>query len=442
MTDAEYDRLFRELGRAGGRAPGAGHARFAHPARGCAGRRPAGRCRAPRAHALAGQRLRRRRAACLRCPRAQGPGPGRRRCRSELRGRAQDRRPGHQPALRGGSLRAGSHARRRPHRRGRHRQPAHHRGHPPAAARAADPRGARRGLHAQGGVRAHQRRARGGRACRCTPIRATAVPARCARSTPASPPAASSRPGSTSCSRTTVRPARPSRPPSTGSSAWASRSQPDHAADLDIDGVIAFAERWREPRHELPYETDGVVVKVDRTDLQARLGMVSRAPRWAIAYKYPPEQVETRVEDIVPYVGRTGTLTPVAHLTPVLVAGSTVARATLHNLDEVRRKDVRIGDRVVLHKAGDVIPEVVRVIVEAPRRLRARVRDARALPGLRGAGGAGRGRGAPPLQQPVLPGAGHPGPLALRRPRRHGHRGRRLRRARAAAGPRAGQGAG
>ena len=141
--------------------------------------------------------------------------------------------------------------------------------------------------------------------------------------------------------------------------------QPDHASGLDIDGVIDFAERWREPRHELPYETDGVVVKVDRTDLQARLGMVSRAPRWAIAYKYPPEQVETTVEDIVPYVGRTGTLTPVAHLAPVLVAGSTVARATLHNLDEVRRKDVRIGDRVVLHKAGDVIPEVVRVITDA-----------------------------------------------------------------------------
>ena len=141
--------------------------------------------------------------------------------------------------------------------------------------------------------------------------------------------------------------------------------QPGHVSGLDIEGVIAFAERWREPRHDLPYETDGVVVKVDRTDLQSRLGMVSRAPRWAIAYKYPPEQVETVVEDIVPYVGRTGTLTPVAHLAPVLVAGSTVARATLHNLDEVRRKDVRIGDRVVLHKAGDVIPEVVRVIEDA-----------------------------------------------------------------------------
>ena len=91
--------------------------------------------------------------------------------------------------------------------------------------------------------------------------------------------------------------------------------------------------------------------------------MVSRAPRWAIAFKFPPEQVETVVEDIVPYVGRTGTLTPVAHLRPAKVAGSTVARATLHNLDEVRRKDIRIGDTVVLQKAGDVIPEVVRPVL-------------------------------------------------------------------------------
>ena len=135
---------------------------------------------------------------------------------------------------------------------------------------------------------------------------------------------------------------------------------PNREAGLDIEGVIAFTEAWREERHELPYETDGVVVKVDRFDQQARLGMVSRAPRWAIAYKYPPEQVESFVEDIVPYVGRTGTMTPVAHLTPTKVAGSTVARATLHNLDEVRRKDIRVGDHVILQKAGDVIPEVVR----------------------------------------------------------------------------------
>ncbi len=142
------------------------------------------------------------------------------------------------------------------------------------------------------------------------------------------------------------------------------RVNPNHEAGLDIDGVVAFTETWRDDRHGLPYETDGVVVKVDRFDQQERLGMVSRAPRWAIAYKFPPEQVETVVEDIVPYVGRTGTLTPVAHLRPTRVAGSTVARATLHNLDEVRRKDIRIGDHVILQKAGDVIPEVVRPLTE------------------------------------------------------------------------------
>ncbi len=140
--------------------------------------------------------------------------------------------------------------------------------------------------------------------------------------------------------------------------------EPNRRRGLDIEGVIGFLDEWQDERHHLAYETDGVVVKVDRFDLQRRLGMVSRAPRWAIAYKFPPEEVQTVVEDIVPYVGRTGTLTPVAHMTPVKVAGSTVARATLHNLDEVRRKDIRIGDHVVLRKAGDVIPEVVGPILE------------------------------------------------------------------------------
>jgi len=139
---------------------------------------------------------------------------------------------------------------------------------------------------------------------------------------------------------------------------------PDRTEGLDIDGVCRFLEEWSEKRHHLPYETDGVVVKVDRFDQQEKLGMVARAPRWAIAYKFPPEQVETILEDIVPYVGLTGTLTPVAHMRPARVAGSTVSRATLHNLDEVRRKDLRIGDWIVLQKAGDVIPEVVRPIPE------------------------------------------------------------------------------
>ena len=153
--------------------------------------------------------------------------------------------------------------------------------------------------------------------------------------------------------------------------AWSSSGYPSSPTVSPVSTstvVVEFIERWQEARHELPYETDGVVVKVDGFELQRRLGMVSRAPRWAVAFKYPPEQVETLVEDIVAYVGRTGTLTPVAHLTPVKVAGSTVARATLHNLDEVRRRDVRIGDQVVLHKAGDVIPEIVRPLSRAVER--------------------------------------------------------------------------
>ena len=182
---------------------------------------------------------------------------------------------------------------------------------------------------------------------------------------PSVTPAGSSRRGPTSCSRTSDDASTPSRRRSTGWRRSASRSTRTARRASTSRASSPSPSAGARQRHHLPYETDGVVVKVDRFDQQERLGMVSRAPRWAIAYKFPPEQVETVVEDIVPYVGRTGTLTPVAHLQPVKVAGSTVARATLHNLDEVRRKDIRIGDRVVLQKAGDVIPEVVRPIVEA-----------------------------------------------------------------------------
>jgi DNA ligase (NAD+) len=142
------------------------------------------------------------------------------------------------------------------------------------------------------------------------------------------------------------------------------RVNPNHEVVSSLDGIVGFVEGWRERRHELDYETDGVVVKVSGLDQQAELGAVSRSPRWAIAYKFPPEEKEALVEDIRVQVGRTGAATPVAWLSPTLVAGSTVRRATLHNEDEVARKDVRIGDTVVVHKAGDVIPEIVRVVVE------------------------------------------------------------------------------
>ncbi|HZB97137.1 MAG TPA: NAD-dependent DNA ligase LigA [Candidatus Sulfotelmatobacter sp.] len=138
-----------------------------------------------------------------------------------------------------------------------------------------------------------------------------------------------------------------------------------HAAEVDgLEGITSFIEQWRERRHDLDYETDGVVIKVSSLAQQAELGAVSRSPRWAIAFKFPPEQVQTVVLDIIVQVGRTGAVTPVAIMEPVPVAGTTVRRATLHNEDEVARKDVRIGDTVVLHKAGDVIPEIVRVLIE------------------------------------------------------------------------------
>jgi DNA ligase (NAD+) len=132
-----------------------------------------------------------------------------------------------------------------------------------------------------------------------------------------------------------------------------------------IDEVIAFTDEWAEKRRELDYETDGIVVKVDALADQERLGFVSRAPRWATAYKFPAEQVTTKLEEIEVYVGRTGAMTPVAHVTPVFVGGTTVRNATLHNIDEIRRKDLRVGDTVVLQRAGDVIPEVVSAVVDA-----------------------------------------------------------------------------
>jgi len=126
-----------------------------------------------------------------------------------------------------------------------------------------------------------------------------------------------------------------------------------------LDDVVAFCARWEEHRHDLDYEIDGVVVKVDDLALQRVLGSTSRAPRWAIAYKFPPEERSTTLREIAVSIGRTGKATPFAVLEPVFVGGSTVSLATLHNEDQVRLKDVRPGDTVIVRKAGDVIPEVV-----------------------------------------------------------------------------------
>jgi DNA ligase (NAD+) len=128
--------------------------------------------------------------------------------------------------------------------------------------------------------------------------------------------------------------------------------------------VMKFAKTWEEKRKNLPFNTDGLVVKVNDRRLQARLGVVGKAPRGAVAFKYPAEQATTKVKDIFVSIGRTGSATPVAMLEPVVVAGSTVQMATLHNEGEVHRKDIRVGDTVIVQKAGDVIPEVVRPLTE------------------------------------------------------------------------------
>jgi DNA ligase (NAD+) len=132
----------------------------------------------------------------------------------------------------------------------------------------------------------------------------------------------------------------------------------------DLAGVQERIDYWGEHRHEVDHEIDGVVVKIDEVALQRRLGSTSRAPRWAIAYKYPPEEAQTKLLEIRVNVGRTGRVTPFAFMTPVKVAGSTVGQATLHNASEVKRKGVLIGDTVVIRKAGDVIPEVLGPVVE------------------------------------------------------------------------------
>ncbi len=131
-----------------------------------------------------------------------------------------------------------------------------------------------------------------------------------------------------------------------------------------IESVLKFCEDWISKRADLPYEIDGIVIKVNDLDKQKSLGYTAKAPRFAIAYKFPAEQAVTKVLDIKIQVGRTGALTPVAELKPTLVAGSTVSRATLHNEDEIARKDVRIGDTVIIQKAGDIIPEVVSVMTD------------------------------------------------------------------------------
>ena len=146
------------------------------------------------------------------------------------------------------------------------------------------------------------------------------------------------------------------------------RSSDDWKLCDGIDAVIAYCESWDAKREKLPYEIDGVVIKLNSTALQNELGFTSKAPRWAIAYKYPARQEQTVVNDIIVQVGRTGTLTPVAVMQPVQVGGVTVSRSTLHNMDEIERLGLQIGDTVLLERAGEVIPHVLKVVKEAKDR--------------------------------------------------------------------------
>ncbi|HEX8908687.1 MAG TPA: NAD-dependent DNA ligase LigA, partial [Anaeromyxobacteraceae bacterium] len=141
-------------------------------------------------------------------------------------------------------------------------------------------------------------------------------------------------------------------------------TNPENRLCLGMGEVKAYRDRMADRRFELPYDTDGVVVKVDDLDWRRRLGAASKFPRWAAAFKYPPQEETTRVRDIWPSVGRTGVLTPVVEVDPVQLSGATISRATLHNEDEMRRKDIRIGDLVLIRRAGEVIPEVVKSIPE------------------------------------------------------------------------------
>jgi DNA ligase (NAD+) len=143
---------------------------------------------------------------------------------------------------------------------------------------------------------------------------------------------------------------------------WGLRTNPHIQKCQNIDEVLEYYHEMNEKREKLPYEIDGIVIKVDHLDLQTRLGEISRSPRWALAFKFQPKQETTKILDIRVQVGRTGALTPVAVMEPVKVGGVEVSRATLHNQDEVDKKDVRIGDTVIIQRAGDVIPEVVQVI--------------------------------------------------------------------------------
>ena len=197
---------------------------------------------------------------------------------------------------------------------------------------------------------------------------------------------------------------------------------PQRGVFAGIAAVEAFIDEWREKRHELPFDIDGIVIKVNRRAQQQELGATSKAPRWAIAFKYPPEAAQTVVRAINLYVGRTGAVTPVAEFDPVHIGGTKVVNASLHNFDEVARKDMRVGDTIVVEKGGDIIPKVVDVLIDKRPAGTEPVALPPELSGLRRAAASLRRRGGHPLHQSGMPGHRARVALSFRRAQGDGHR--------------------
>ena len=351
--------------------------------------------------------------------------------------RAQGRRAGHQPALRGRPAGPGAHPRRRPHGRGRHPQrqddrldPA-----PPHAATEEFPvprldRGARRGVPAGRGVRAAQRvAARRRQADVRQPAQLRG------RLAAAEGPQGHRDPRSR---HGLPRHRRPRGLRAPRAVARLRRAEGVGTADLRPgQGGAAASRRSRSTSRtsastahdRRPTRSTASWSRSTTSSLQRRLGSTSRAPRWAIAFKYPPEEVNAKLLAIEVNVGRTGRVTPYGVMEPTKVAGSTVENATLHNAHEVKRKDVRPGDTVILRKAGDVIPEILGPVLAAAARGAGRVGDAHRVPLVRHHAGLREGgRQGPSLPQPrELPRPGHRADLPRRRSRRLRHRGHGLR---------------